>query len=192
MNIEAVDAIAYSDRWAPRRGWHDDNRHLDRTPAYLPALMQVRSEFASFIEVLRQLGLLGGSCIQLGMGECDASHAAWRALFARVVTIDFRVTADNDFSGPGMNTQSFEARSFASQYSYDLLFIDAGHKLVDIATDHTSFKGLVRKGGIIAFHDACKRPGYEDEVDVWRYLEYLDAHDNLIGDEVGIAWIPVS
>lgn len=196
MNIEAVDAVAYSPEWFPRKGWHDDNREFDRTPTYLPALMQVRSEFAAFIDVLREFGLLGGRCLQLGMGECDASHAAWRMLFQSVTTIDLRVCAWNPhtewtFTFPGKDTHQGEAVEFAKlRGPFDLLFIDAGHKLTDIAADHQDYGPLVRKGGIIAFHDACKRPGYEDEVDVWRYLEKLDAHDNLIGTEVGIAWIP--
>ena len=192
MNIEAVDRIAYSPEWKPRFGWHDEHRIHDRTPDYLPALMQVRDEFAVFIDVLRVFNLLGGSCLQLGMGECDASHAAWRQLFKRVVTIDFRVIADDaDKVLPGQDTHSEAARRIAAARGpYDLLFIDAGHKLSDVASDHANYRGMVRRGGIIAFHDACKRPGYEDEVDVWRYLEMLDAHDNLIGTEVGIAWMP--
>ena len=193
MNIEAVDAVAYSPEWTPRRGWHDDHRANDRTPVYLPALMQVRSEFAAFVDVLRDHGLLGGRCLQLGLGECDASHAAWGRLFKRVVTIDYRVTLDS-FEGKhwmfaGRDTHDRTALDFAAlRGPYDMLFVDAGHKLADVQQDDATFSPLVRPGGIVAFHDACKRPGYEAEVDVWQHVSQMA----LIGDEVGIAWMQVN
>jgi hypothetical protein len=193
MNVEDVDAVAYSNRWLPRRGWHDDHRVHDRTPSYMPALMQVRAEFAAFIGILQHFNLIGGKCLQLGMGECEASHSAWRALFRHVLTIDWAVIADDQNRiRPGLDTHAAAARAVAkTRAPYDLLFIDAGHKMEDVIADHRDYGPLVRPGGIVAFHDACKRPGYEDEIDVWRYLESLDVHNNLIGTEVGIAWIIV-
>lgn len=195
MNIEAIDAVLNNARWAPRHGWHDDHREHDRTPAYLPAMMQVRSEFAGLIEVLRAQGVLSGSCFQLGMGECNASHEVWRELFDYVCTIDFRIMAvDKTAVVPGGNTREprileWAHRMVLNPAGFDFLFIDAGHKMEDIRLDHEQYGNLVRPGGIIAFHDSLKRPGYEDEVDVWRYIETLQQPVHQIGSEVGIAWI---
>lgn len=193
MNIEAIDSVVMdAQRWAPRFGWHDDHRAHDRTPAYLPAIMQVRDEFAGLIEVLRAQNCLGTTkALQLGMGECDASHAAWRKLCQRVVlTLDFRVIGHNETMLPGVDIRSPEALKCATDNGpYDVLFIDAGHKLVDIEMDHRFYGRLVRPGGIISFHDALKRPGYEDEIDVWKYLANADVPVHMIGSEVGIAWI---
>lgn len=191
MNIEAIDAVLNEDRWKPRWGWHDDHRERDRTPEYLPAMMQVRSEFAGLIGVLRAERLLGATkMLQLGMGECDASHHAWRKLCQRlVITLDFRVVAHNEVNLPGLDVRSDAAVKYATDNGpYDVLFVDAGHKMEDVRQDHMVYGQFIRPGGIIAFHDAAKRPGYEDEVDVWRYLATLEQPTNMIGSEVGIAW----
>lgn len=37
--------------------------------------------------------------------------------------------------------------------SLDLLFIDADHTLLNVTQDYENYKDLVRKGGVIAFHD---------------------------------------
>lgn len=187
--ITKFDAIIRSDRWAPRFGWHDDHRDHDRTPAYLPAMMQVRAEVEELLGVLWANDVLGGKCLQLGMGECDASHAAWRTVFGRVVTLDFRVFADNEASNTGRDVRRDASRGFAAlRAPFDFLLIDAGHKLDDVRADHGEYGALVRRGGIIAFHDALKRLGYEDEIDVWRYLEGVP-DVTMIGSEVGIAWL---
>src|SRR3990167_5394256 len=191
MNIEAVDARIAPDRFPPRWGWHDDHRDRDGTPGYLPALQQVRAEFSGLLDVLKAIpGVLGGRCIQLGIGECDASHEVWRVLFNRVVTIDWSVLADQGVrTRPGADTHLPAAVGFAAARGpYGLLFLDAGHDFADVAQDHRDYGPLVRKGGIIAFHDSLPRKGYE-EVEVWRYLETLGDRVNQIGTEVGVAWI---
>lgn len=188
--IEIADAVVNDHRWAPRRGWHDDHRDHDRTPEYLPAMMQVRAEFAEFLDEMARIGQLGGWCLQLGMGECDASHAVWRSLFRRVMTIDWRTVAVDDQDWPGADTRDSVIQQHALEVGpFDLLFIDAGHKFDDVRLDHAEYGPLVRPGGVIAFHDALKRPGFEDEVDVWRYLEMLEQPVTRIGAEVGIAYI---
>lgn len=197
--IAAIDSILQDTRWAPRYGWHDHHRHHDRKPEYLPAMQQVREEVAELIAVLAAHDVLGGSCLQLGMGECDASHFAWLELFNFVVTLDWRVLAYNDgtgrvsLRGPGVDIRSHEALEQAAlRRPFDFLFIDAGHLFDEVKSDHLEYEMMVRPGGIIAFHDAVKRATYEDEIQVWRYLDELRAKGvevHMIGEEIGIAWI---
>lgn len=189
-HIIAIDDILNQGRWVPRWGWHDDHRQLDGTTDYLPALQQVRSEFFDLVEVLDRANVIGGRCLQLGIGECEASHAMWRLLFRDVVTIDWSVLAHQDERVvPGADTHSHPAAAFAASHGhYDFLFIDAGHSFEDARLDHRDYGPMVRKGGIIAFHDSLQRKGYE-EVEVWRYLETLGGRVNPIGSEVGTAWI---
>lgn len=186
-----LDAILADPRWSPRRGWHDDHRHHDGTPAYLPAMMQVRQEFIDFLEVCAAFHL-GASVLQLGMGECDASHEVWRARFNRVVTIDWRVCRVDDGIVaeilPGSDTRSRYAISLASANApYDLVFIDAGHSLDDVQHDYLSYGAMLRPGGIVAMHDAIPRPAYP-EVGVPAFVATLP-HARIIGEEVGIAWV---
>lgn len=190
--IERVDAlIARGGRFAPYWGWHDDHRQVDQTPAYRPALQQVRREYAEFLDVLAAEGdSMVYACLQLGMGECDASHEAWRISFMDVVTLDWGAVAINDARHAGVDVSSAEAVQAAAVYApYDLLFIDAGHSAEDARRDHANYGPMVRPGGIVAFHDALRRPGFEDAVRVWEYLETLREPVRVIGDEVGIAWM---
>jgi hypothetical protein len=188
--IERVDAlIAQGGKYAPRWGWHDDHRAADGTPDYLPALQQVRSEFSTFLDALGTAGVLnGGRCLQLGLGECEASHDVWSSLFPRgAVTIDWAGFLVGGIRIAGGDTHGAEALAFARERApYDMLFVDAGHLLPDVTADHRDYGELVRPGGVVAFHDALERQGHN--VEVWRYVRELPGVE-VIGTEVGIAWV---
>lgn len=193
IGIDDVDGmIAKDGAYAPRWGWHDDHAAADKTELYLPALQQVRAEFELLLAAVNEIPHKSAA-LQLGMGPCRASHDVWRAVFGHAVTIDFGgMWLDDRDPLPGANTHEAAGRVFAAANGpYDLLFIDAGHSEDDCALDHLDYGMLVRRGGIIAFHDALLRPGYE-EVGVWRYLENLErggAAVTVVGAEVGTAWV---
>jgi spermidine synthase len=172
----ALDSIVNHPRYAPRHGWHDDHRAADGTPAYLPAMQQVRDEFLEFANLLEFCGARSGqlrSCLQLGLGSCDASHAVWRALFAHVVTIDWRECLADDERHSGADTRSAAAITLASRHApYDLVFIDAGHSFADVQHDYLHYREMLRPGGVIALHDALPRAAYP-EVEVHRFIATL-------------------
>jgi len=184
--------------FAPRWGWHDDHREADGTPAYLPALQQVRGETAALLDVLAtelvggdRVNRIPGRCLQLGLGECRASHEAWRRVFEKsVVTLDWGAVLVNEGEFTGVDVSTRAAVDIAAVSApYDFLFIDACHTAEDARRDHESYGPLVRSGGIIAWHDALRRPGFEDAVRTWEYLASLNQPVNVIGSEVGVAWI---
>ncbi len=185
-----LDSILNHPCYAPYHGWHDDHRAADGTPAYLPAMQQVRDEFLDFLTVCVDRD----SCLQLGLGECDASHAVWRSQFAHVVTIDWRVCLVGedaeplDERHPGADTRSAAAITLAARYApYDLVFIDAGHSYRDVEHDYLHYREMLRSGGVVALHDALPRPAYP-EVEVHRFVATLPGV-KIIGNEVGIAWL---
>jgi hypothetical protein len=194
--IDEIDAIIALPNFAPYHGWHDDHREKDGTAEYRPALMQVRAEFAKLVEEIdRYLGPRGygnakrRNALQLGMGNCRASHAVWRHLFDCATTIDFGVCMTDGMTHPGMDTHSEQAFQLARSHGfYDVLFIDAGHTYDDVAKDYAAYVTLVRPGGIIAFHDSLPRERYP-EVEVWRFLKESGLAPSQIGQEVGIAWL---
>ena len=53
----------------------------------------------------------------------------------------------------------------------DFLFIDGDHSYEGVKADYENYGALVRKGGIIAFHDVCRDP----RVGVWKFYEELQA-----------------
>lgn len=195
--IEGLVARNFSP-YLPHWGWHDDHRAADGTPDYLPALMQVRAETAQFWIEMEAAGILLDavrSCLQLGMGECGASHDVLCLAFPRVVTIDFGVVrmSDGDLTidYPGVDIRSDDALSHARRIpSYDLLMLDASHTYDGVAEEYRRYAPLVRSGGVIAFHDALRRPSHP-EVEVWKFLSELDAEVRVIGNEVGVAWTRV-
>lgn len=187
--VEEIDRlIGRGCRWMPRWGWHDDHRAAERSPDYLPALMQVRAEFAAFLTVVNALPAF--SVLQLGLGPCDASHAVWRAICGHAVTIDLAAMLADGHRFDGASTHTKQARLFAALNGpYDVLFIDAGHRLDDVRADESDYARFVRDGGIVAFHDARVREGYtDDELGVPRHLKASDKALHWIGEEVGIAW----
>jgi len=187
-HVRKVNELVYSSRFLPHWGFHDDHRAVDRTAEYAPALQQVKAEFDALVDVIVDSGLVGGKCLQLGMGAGGASHQVWRSVFAEVMTVDFGIIAWNDLNSTGASTHDPEALKLATQHApFDFLFIDAGHDFTDVRDDHAAYGPLVRPGGIVAFHDALQRKGFE-EVTVWKYIETIPL-GWMIGTEVGIAWV---
>lgn len=197
-SFDLVDSLVMSGRYHPYWGWHDDHRAHDSTPEYRPALQQVKNEFQEFCRVLERLDV-NSNCLNLGIGEVNASHDAWCRLFVdRVISIDWRVcfvsTPVSSVNLSGHDTADLEAKTLAGTYApYDLLFIDAGHSYQEVRQDFLNYSPLVSSGGIIAFHDALKRPGFE-EIAVHKFLAELSGQDHTpdityIGSEVGIAYM---
>lgn len=209
--IADIDAFVYSDAALPLRGWHDDYRGLDRTPEYRPALQQVKQEFRDLVTAVlnrRRYPTDGAStCVQLGLGGYGAAHVAFRQFFDVVVSVDMssyhsdhlkKVFPTSDYAdrfivGDTHSPSVVAAVNRAAPNGCcDLLFIDAGHKFHDVALDFTDYGKMVRPGGIIAMHDAAKRPGYEEEIEVWKWVDQLRNSGYrlmTLGTEVGITLV---
>lgn len=180
--ILEIDAIVDDPKWHPYQGY-DGHKPMG-------SLQQSRPEFHKFIQALVEHDLIGGTCLQLGLGPSrGTSHAVWMHLFNKVVTLDEHVCKVDLVDYDGVNTHSPQAINMAKQEGpYDCLFIDAGHFYTDVNLDHQNYSPLVCTGGIIGFHDACRRPDIPIH-EVWRYLEDFHPGINMITDQgIGIAW----
>lgn len=188
--LAAMDDVVYGERWKPRSGWHDDHVQRDGTPEYLPAIMQSSVEFAMLTGVLADRDLLSGRFLQLGVGECAASHHLWLALFDDGgVTLDRNGFYSNDEVFPGGDTHDPAMLAEVARLGpYEFLFVDAGHDFEDARRDHLDCGPMVVPGGVIAFHDALFRKTYP-EVEVWRYLQTLDGVVHLCASDVGVAFL---
>lgn len=188
--MPSIDELLGDPRWSPFSGWHDEHRQVDGTDAYRPAMMQVRDEFLAFVDALLEHSPRA-SCLQLGLGNCAASHEAWRLLYGCVLTIDRGRCLLDRTELPGCDTHERAATALAMELEpFDLLFIDAGHDYADVEADWRNYRPMVRPGGIVAFHDALPRAAYP-EVRVHEFLATLPMPVNVIGNEVGIAWVRV-
>jgi predicted O-methyltransferase YrrM len=190
------DALVNDPRFGEFRGWHDDYPGISGD-AYKPAIQQDRGEFLALAAALAERDL-NGRCLQLGLGHAGGSHRLFEAIFREVWTIDFdpgvvaafaarfpesRHLICGDARDPAIRDEAWRRSPF------DFLFIDAGHLYADVAADWRDYGGMVRPGGIIAFHDAVQvGPG----VEVHKLLAELTATGkkiHTVGSDIGTAWM---
>lgn len=79
--------------------------------------------------------------------------------------------------------------------SVDLLFLDGDHTYSGVETDYYMYRGLVRSGGCIAFHDIVDsefvRSAGHGVCDFWKQLEGVKTEFNVHADWGGIGVIEV-
>lgn len=191
FRLDYIERQVSSVQWQPYHGFHDEHRGKDRTPEYRPAVQQSREEFYTLLAEITAHSITGyGHALQLGVGPCSCSHWLWHEVFEQVVSIDLRQCLVGSLVFPGADTHSPDGIKFASRWAqFDFLFIDAGHKYKDVEQDYYHYSKLLKPGGIVAFHDALERLGYEDEIEVHQFLHTLPGKVNMIGTEIGTAWI---
>jgi predicted O-methyltransferase YrrM len=137
-------------------------------------IQQVREEIKKFVEVII-LHNQTNSILEIGLGHCGSTHFLWRLLFDKVVTIEKSYERIREFS---KHMSSYykkwvfddEKSLFLIGYSnehnvvvnsrkllpdgIDVLFIDGDHNYGAVLTDWLLYAPLVKKGGIVAFHDS--------------------------------------
>jgi predicted O-methyltransferase YrrM len=101
------------------------------------------------------------------------------------------------------NSEDLNSINWAKKYigNLDWLFIDGGHSYKEVRADYENYGEMVKRGGIIAFHDILPQPPYKDEpVEVnifWNELkkinlkmeEIIEDHDEwIIGPGIGIIY----
>ena len=89
----------------------------------------------------------------------------WRGLFDRAASIEQNPAAVNSFAGgmtegsmlfQGNSRSPVTAKGVADELgsAVDMLFIDGDHGYNSVQDDYANYEPLVRKGGIVAFHDS--------------------------------------
>lgn len=79
--------------------------------------------------------------------------------------------------------------------SVDFLFIDGDHGYYGVQKDFEMYGGLVRKGGIIVFHDALYHADKTEEVDLyWDYrfrkkFPYVEIKAGKNSTGIGVIWV---
>jgi predicted O-methyltransferase YrrM len=76
------------------------------------------------------------------------------------------------------------------EHKLDFLFIDGDHTYEGVKKDFQMYSPLVRKGGLIAFHDICKGPPESagEANKFWNEIKYAYAHQEIIGSHYQIAY----
>ena len=106
------------------------------------SIQQVRSEINGLVDEIIHRGL-SGTILEIGLGHYGSTHFLWRLLFERVITIE---------KAPE------RCRAFACNYSKFYKGVwptENDHSYQAILCDWLLYHNLVRKGGIVAFHDCA-------------------------------------
>lgn len=136
-------------------------------------IQQNREEIEAFVSVLLSRAQRSIT-LEIGLGSTGGTHFLWRLLFDRVITIEKSHERVRAF---GTNLRAFHKRwvlddhrsSFLIGSSHDpetiqkayhcakggvdLLFIDGDHRYTSVLADWLLYNPLVRKGGLVVFHD---------------------------------------
>jgi predicted O-methyltransferase YrrM len=195
----AQAAMAVLDAWVARRG---NGRYFpldlkaqgpfEIAPSY--GIQQVRDEISEFAKTLVERRL-NGTVIEVGLGYFGSTHFLWRLLFKNVVTVEMsvercRAFVDNfaDFSegyscgddgrskfiyGASQNPAVVRKAYEAVNGKADLLFIDGDHSYAGVLCDWLLYHKLVRRGGLVAFHDVATPKSHISEVP--RLLQQLES-----------------
>jgi len=135
------------------------------------AIQQAKEEIVEFVDIL--LNSKTNSCLEIGLGHYGSTHFLWRQIYDRVITIEKNFERIREF---GRNMKKFygewclsdgrsqffngfsnDEKIIADVYNklseVDFLFIDGNHSYESVLCDFLLYYPLVRKGGIIGFHD---------------------------------------
>jgi len=135
-------------------------------------ILQNPEEMESFLDALRAaLPMEDDRKVALEIGMLHgATHLIWRSQFQKVASIEANESyvisfangmTDGSILFYGDSRKPVTARVVASNLScpLDMLFIDGDHSYSSVEADYANYEPLVRKGGIIAFHDSiASRP----------------------------------
>ena len=181
------------DRWVKTRGNGKYPPKENYTaPFGLPeiyGIQQNREELLEFVAYLLGKGG-GGTVLEIGLGRAGSTHVLWRQIFDLVITIELdfeRVnqfgTAFSSFYGVWPDERSrfifgdshalstfAKTRQCAKQV--DMVFIDGDHGGNAARADWSLYAPLVKKGGIVAFHEAA--PANEN-AEVVQFLKELES-----------------
>lgn len=187
-----MDDFVSSHPWA-RGGYVDGSRAREEVlasqpdgPEGVPAIQQVREEILDFVEQLLQRGVSGGSILEIGLGFVGGTHFLWTHMFRQVVTVEHyedRITRFLDEIGIDAlqslivcgesNSDDVLLTVGRAVRSCDVLFIDGSHVRDAVEADWRRYVHLVRKGGIVAFHDTIvDHPGNRE---VAGFIEALES-----------------
>ncbi len=182
-------ALAIVDQWVAGRGnGAYVAEQLDTIPGRYElfpqyGIQQVRSELERFMHEIVRRGL-GGTALEVGLGHYGSTHFVWRLLFERVVTVEYspeRVRAFVEeyqkFSGHWGGSDGRSSFVYGSSGDpktvwkafdavggpVDMLFIDGDHSYAAVMCDWLLYHKLVRRGGLVAFHDVATGAAYVSE-----------------------------
>tara|TARA_R110002020_G_scaffold20838_4_gene70687 strand:+ start:6001 stop:6690 length:690 start_codon:yes stop_codon:yes gene_type:complete len=161
-------------------------------------IQQVKLELYDFLNLI--LENKAENILQIGLGHFGSTQFCLSFLCKKIVSVDLDIKNINFYSQRELlynqNKEFFIHGDSAAQQvidnagkegPYDCLLIDGNHSFEYVKKDHDNYSPLVKKGGIIAFHDALLTGERYGTPEVLKSLEE-DVRYISHSKEVGIAY----
>lgn len=176
--------------------WIDPNEDIVNSKPQI--IQQIREELYDFLKLIIETDTK--KVLQIGLGHFGSTHFCLSLICDEVVTIEYDIKNIANYANRELfynqNKEHFiygssvdlDTINKAKQFGeFDAVFIDGNHSYEYVKLDWQNYSPLVKKGGIVSFHDAC--------LDAERYgtpkvLKEIGNEISLIrySKEVGIAY----
>jgi predicted O-methyltransferase YrrM len=133
--------------------------------ARLPLVSQDKDEFLHLVEEAKG----AKEVLEIGTFRGGTSFLFYKLLGANVTTVDLKIPILTrlvlSYKSNGKirliqgDSHDEETLKKVSDRKYDLLFIDGDHSYEGVKKDFEMYSPLVRKGGLVAFHDILSEEG---------------------------------
>lgn len=203
--MTAEDIFSQFDEWVRTHGsgvYVPAKQGVD-PPNYDPPVQQVREELREFVEVLVARNYHDSIC-EIGLGNHGGTHALWRMIFGRVLTVEvseelvirFNVAETQDgrsyfVVGNSNSPRTCRMAQAKDWHPFDVVVIDGDHRYDAVRMDWGLWHGFVRPSGIIALHDVLESGVMrlcgelkDGKVDGRSHMPHFIIHS----DHVGFAW----
>lgn len=201
-----MQIIETLDKWVEAHGngkYHPDN--IKDLPKYITeesyGIQQNKKEITRLVQVIQKhfKDKKKLNALEVGLGHYGSTHFLWTHLFERVCTIEKNVDRVSQFA---LNYHNFynKKKSINNRKSYfmygfsyepkivsqvydlykdgiDFLFIDGDHKYESVLADWIMYTKLVKKNGIIAFHDTNLKKSSYGQNGVYKLIKDLKKLD---------------
>jgi len=158
-------------------------------------IQQVEDEIFGLVDVLLKELESFDNVLEIGLGNFGGTHALWRCIFKNVTTIEQggslinRIKQNNPEFNDGKSNiihgSSFDEGNLNKiPKEIDFLFIDGDHNYGAVAADFNIYRQIVKKNGIIAFHDSKQQ-----NFGVYQFVKNLKNDFSETGIEVKDIWL---
>ena len=194
------DAIKFMEYMAKdilkKNDWYKDlyiDPNVDIVNSHPQVIQQVKEEISDFLNLLKKHDVK--NLLQIGLGHWASTHYVLSLLLENITTIEYDVThverymPESSFGFESIITgDSLQVHKKLEDESFDAVFIDGNHSYEYVKKDLENYSKKVKKGGIIAMHDA----NFEgDQYGTPQVIRESEHEWNFISHskEVGIAYI---
>ena len=144
--------------------WIDPNEDIVNSKPQI--IQQIREELYDFLKLLIENDVK--KVLQIGLGHFGSTHFCLSLICDEVVTVEYDIKNIANYSNRELlYNQTKEHFIYGSSIEesvinkakafgeFDAVFIDGNHSYEYVKLDWENYSKLVKKDGIVAFHDAC-------------------------------------